>query len=308
MSKKSEKSGKSRHTKPDKYRSFRLQKGIRHPVRLPGVRSITAEAARTLWRYRGLFLGITLIYGLLNLVLAQGLAGGADVSSLKESLGKVFSGHLGFLPTSLGVFVLMLGSAGNTTNQTAGTYQSILVIIASLAVIWTLRQVLSGSLPRIRDAYYQGMYPLVPFILVLAVVGLQLMPMVLGSTLYVTVVNSGIAVYAVEKILWALLFVVLALLSLYMLTSSLFALYIVTLPDMTPMKALRSARELVRYRRWTVLRKILWLPVVLMAAALLIMLPVIILVPPLAKWLFFLLTMAVLTAAHTYMYTLYREL
>lgn len=275
---------------------------------MPGVRNLTVQSARTLWQYRGLFLGITLIYGLLNLVLAQGLAGAADVSSLKESLGEVFSGHLGFVPTSLGVFVLMLGSAGNTTSQVAGTYQLFLAIVASLAVVWALRQVSSGSLPRIRDAYYRGMYPLVPFLLVLTVVGLQLLPMILGSTLYVTAINNGIAVFAVEKILWALLFGVLALLSLYMLTSSLFALYIATLPDMTPMKALRSARELVRYRRWTVLRKILWLPVVLMVAALVVMLPVIILVPLLAKWVFFLLTMAALTAGHTYMYTLYREL
>jgi hypothetical protein len=152
------------------------------------------------------------------------------------------------------------------------------------------------------------MYPLVPFMLVLTVVGLQLVPMLIGSTLYVTVINGGIAVYAAEKILWGLLFIVLALLSLYMLASSLFALYIVTLPDMTPMKALRSARELVRYRRWTVLRKMLALPLILLLVAFVIMLPIIILAAPLARWVFFLLTMTALTAAHAYMYTLYREL
>ncbi len=54
-----------------------------------------------------------------------------------------------------------------------------------------------------------------------------------------------------------MIFFLLAMLTLIYVKSSLFALYIVTLPDMTPMKALRSARELARYRRWTVLRKIL---------------------------------------------------
>jgi hypothetical protein len=122
------------------------------------------------------------------------------------------------------------------------------------------------------------------------------------------VINNGIAIYAVEKILWALLFAGLALLTLYMLSSSVFALYIVTLPDMTPMKALRSARELVRYRRWTVLRKIICLPIILLLVALVIMLPVIILLTPLARWVFFILTMAALLAIHAYMYTLYREL
>ena len=38
------------------------------------------------------------------------------------------------------------------------------------------------------------------------------------------------------------------------------------------------------------------------------MVPIIIVLTPLAKWIFFLLTIASLTAIHAYMYTLYREL
>ena len=152
------------------------------------------------------------------------------------------------------------------------------------------------------------MYPLIPFILVILVMGLQLIPLIIGSTLYSTVVNNGIAVYAAEKVVWALLFAMLGLLSLYMLTSSVFALYIVTLPDMTPTKALRSARELVRYRRWTVLRKLLGMPVMLLLAALIVMLPIITLAAPAARWVFFILTMCGLAAVHAYVYTLYREL
>jgi hypothetical protein len=77
---------------------------------------------------------------------------------------------------------------------------------------------------------------------------------------------------------------------------------------MTPMKALRSARELVRYRRWTVLRKVLWLPFVLLLAAALIMVPIIIWLTALAQWIFFLLTMFAVAAVHAYLYGLYREL
>jgi hypothetical protein len=168
--------------------------------------------------------------------------------------------------------------------------------------------VLAGSKARVRDTYYRGMYPLVPFILVLMVIALQLVPLLVGSTVYSLVINNGIAVLFIEKLLWALLYALLALLSLYMISSSLFALYIVTLPDMTPLKALRSARELVRYRRWTVLRKVLCLPLILLVAAAIIMLPIIVWLTPLAKWIFFLLTMSSLVAVHAYMYTLYREL
>jgi hypothetical protein len=230
------------------------------------------------------------------------------VTGLKHTLNQAFTGNLGSLASGVSVFVVLVGSAGNGSSQTAGAYQLFLGLITSLAVIWALRQVLAGSLVRIRDAYYQGMYPLIPFILVLLVIGLQLLPLLIGSTLYSLVVTNGIAVYPIERIIWALLFALLALLSLYMISSSLFALYIVTLPDMTPMKALRSARELVRNRRWTVLRKLLCLPIVLLIVAAIIMVPIIIWLTPLAQWVFFLLTMFALVAANTYVYMLYREL
>jgi hypothetical protein len=299
---------KPRRVKLGKYKSLRLQKRITHPVKLASVWQLTKRASLTLWQYKRLFIGITLMYGFLNLVLAQGVSGGTDISTLKHSFNQVFTGHFGFLVSGLSIFALLVGSAGNTTNQTAGAYQVFLALIASLAIIWALRQVLSGARPRMRDAYYRGTYPLVPFLLVLIVIGLQLIPLVVGSTLYALVINNGIAVYAVEKVVWALLFGALALLTLYMLSSSLFALYIVTLPDMTPIKALRSARQLVRYRRWTVLRKILCLPIILLFIAAVIMLPIIILLTPLAQWIFFVLTMFGLLGAHAYMYTLYREL
>ena len=241
-------------------------------------------------------------------MLVQGIAGTNDLTSLKDSLDQIFKGHLGSVGSSLSIFTILLGSAGSATNSTGSTYQFILALIGSLAMIWALRQVLAGNKIRIRDPYYRGIYPLVPFLLVLIVIGLQLIPLLIGSTLYSLVINNGIAVYAIEKFLWALLYGLLALLSLYMLSSSLFALYIVTLPDMTPMKALRSARELVRYRRWTVLRKVFAMPVVLLIMAAIIMLPVIIFATAIAQWTFFILTMAALLAVHSYMYTLYREL
>lgn len=280
---------------------------LNHSRKLASVWRLTGQTAQLFWRYKKAFIGITLIYGLLNLVLAQGL-GGTDVSSLKTQLGDVFTGNFGVVSSSLVIFGSLVGSAGNSSNPTAGAYQLFLALIASLAVIWALRQTVAGVKFRTRDAFYRGMYPLVPFVLVFLVVCIQLLPMAIGSTVYNLVVSQGIAVSALEKIVWGMVFASLSLATLYMISSSLFALYIVTLPDMTPMKALRSARELVRGRRWTVLRKILYLPVILMVAAVLIMLPFIALLTVLAAYVFFILTMFGLVAVHGYMYSLYREL
>jgi hypothetical protein len=296
-----------RRLKLPKYKlSFKNR--VKHPVKLPSAWQLARQSALTLRQYQKLFIGITLIYGLLDIILAQSLSGATDVSSLRQTLGQVSKGHVDVIASGLKGFGSLIGSAATNSDPTAGTYQLFLGLVVSLALIWALRQVLTGKVPRIRDAYYRGMTPLIPFILVLLTVGLQLMPLLIGSVLYGLVMNNGIAIYFVEKLVWLLIFVVLAIISLYLVSSSLFALYIVTLPDMTPMKALRSARELVRHRRWTVLRKILCLPIMLLVIAAIIMVPIIVWLTPLSKWVFFLLSISALTVVHTYMYTLYREL
>lgn len=305
---KNPKNSRPRKVKQAQYKSLRLQKRIKHPVKLPNVIKLTKMTVRTLWQHKLLLLGITLIYGLLNLILVQGFAGSTDVSELKAALDEIFIGNWAEIASSLSIFAVLVSSAGSSGQGASSGYQIFLALLGSLAIIWALRQVLAGSRPQIREAYYRGIYPLVPFILVLVVIGLQLIPLLVGSTLYSLVINNGVAIYFIEKLVWALLYGLLALLSLYMISSSLFALYIVTLPDMTPLQALRSARELVRHRRLTVLRKLLFLPLLLLVVGAVIMLPIIVWLTPLAQWIFFLLTMLSLLAIHGYMYTLYREL
>jgi phosphatidylglycerophosphate synthase len=77
---------------------------------------------------------------------------------------------------------------------------------------------------------------------------------------------------------------------------------------MTPMKALRSARELVMHRRWEVLRKLIFLPIALIIIATIIMIPLLLIATPVAVWIFFIMTVAGLVVIHSYVYALYREL
>jgi hypothetical protein len=296
-----------RHLKPG-IAKFLPHKPIRHPVKLPNVWQLTQTTARTIWSNKVLFLGVAAIYGFLNLILVQGLTTSANATTLKATFEQLSHGHFSAISSSFGAFAILLGSTSSTSGPTSGPYQFLVGLTTSLAIIWALRQIVAGKRVRIRDTYYRGMYPLVPFILVLLVICVQLIPFIIGAKLYVTVITSGVAAHFIEKALWLLLFVVLALWSLYMISASLFALYIVTLPDMTPLKALRSARGLVRHRRWIVLTKVLYLPLVLLILIALIMLPVILVIAPLSLPVFFVLSLIALVIVHAYMYTLYREL
>lgn len=297
-----------RKLKASAYKSFRLQKRVKtDQATLPGSFKILKGSLGVLRRNWKVFGGIVLIYGLLNILLVQSFNGG-DLDNTKTMLDGLNTGQLGQIASALALFVYMAGASGNTTSDVAGAYQLALSVTVSLAIIWTLRQAYAQKKVRIRDSFYRGMYPLVPFLLVLLVVTIQLAPIIIGGFLYNLVRTNGIAVGGAEVILWGFLFFLLALLTLYMLCSSLLALYIVCLQDMQPMAALRAARDLVRYRRWTIMRRIIFLPVFLLVGAIVLIIPAIFLATPVAGVLFFLLSMAGLPIIHSYMYRLYREL
>ncbi len=296
-------SRKKRTLKQQTYKSFRLSKPIKYTGRdLPSSWKLLKHSTKTLWKYKKVLGGVLLVYGIVQLILAQSLAG--NFSELKNIVDEVF----GSIAGGVVVFTYLLGTIGQANSAEASVYQSILFVIGSLAFIWALRQLLADKTIRIRDAYYRGMHPLIPFILVLLVIGLQTIPALIGAWLYSVVISNGIAVSIVEQLFWLIVCFIIALLSIYMICSSVFALYIVTLPDMTPMKALRSARELVRYRRWTIVRKIIVFVIVAVMSFAMVMLPIIWVVPVAAPVVFYLLSVLLLGMGHTYIYTIYREL
>jgi hypothetical protein len=298
-----------RQLRPPRKRAYLMLKRLRHPVKIQSSWKITKRTmslVRDNWKLIG---GIVLVYGVIDIILVRGITGGADVRELKQEFNQLFHGTLGHVATGFSIFALLVTSSTSASASTSSSaYESFLILAVSLALIWAYRQVLAGKKVRIRDSFYRGMYPIIPFILVLGVVALELLPLVGGGWLYSIVLENGIAVNGPEQLLCFLIFVAFVMLSIYMVCSSVFALYIVTLPDMTPLKALRTARQLVRYRRWSVMRKFLFLPFILLLLSSLFMFPFILFLAVAAQWIFFGLTMFMLAAAHGYMYTLYREL
>lgn len=272
------------------------------PVRLPSVWVLSRSVWRMLAGAPRLFIGITVIYVLLSLLLVGGVTAGLDTQTMKDAI----NAQEGKLAGSLGVFAVLLSSANG--GRAAGGYQLIIMVICSLATLWVLRHVIAGSgAVRIRDAFYQGMYPLVPVILVLLVIAVQLVPLLIGLSLITTVLVGGM-IHLIEKVLLFVLGVALSWLSLYLLTASVFALYIVALPDMTPRRALRSASQLARGRRWVLVRKLLFLPIVLIVIYGLIVVPILLTITAAAPWVLYILLLLTLPVVHTYLYTLYREL
>jgi len=93
-----------------------------------------------------------------------------------------------------------------------------------------------------------------------------------------------------------------------MISSSLIALLVVTLPEMTPRIALKKAKELVEFRRFSVLRKVLALFIFLLLLFVGIVFPLIFVSAVLAQIIFFVLTILAVPFAVAYLFVLYREL
>lgn len=290
------------------YKSFRLSKRLKHPgAKLPGSFSLTKRAFVHVWRYKKLFAIIALVYLVLNLLLVRGFLFTADIGEIKSAIAELFTGSAGQIAGSLTVLGLLIGSL-SPASEVAALYQSILVLLFSMFIIWTLRQTYAGELPRARDVFYKSTYPLVQFVIVVFVISLQLLPLLLANFIYTAAIASGLTTSLTEVFAVSAVAFLLVLWSLYMVTVSLFAVYIVTLPDMTPLKALRSAKGLVHHRRWTVMRKVLFLPLALSVISFAVMIPVILIASVAAEVIFIAGSAFVLPLVHSYIYALYREL
>lgn len=297
----------SRVKKQRSYKSFRLAKKIKHGSnkKLPGIVRLISLSLEPIRKNKKLFLGFIFLQFILSIIFVVGVDSIFNFLTVKNELEEGFGGAEGHYAQSFALmgYVIGLGAEG-----TGSSFQLFITLIFSLAIIWSIRQVLAGEYIRLKQAFYEGMYPFIPFLAVLLVIGLQLLPLTIGNFLLTAVISGGIAVTFAEQFIWWVLFVFLALLSLYMVLSSIFALYIVTLPGMTPIKALRSARDLVLHRRISVGLRLLGLPAVGILAYIAVLLPLILVLPILVVPIFALLGSFGLFFVHSYIYNLYREL
>lgn len=275
--------------------------------KLPHAYQIAFRSLRIMWSNRLLLGGIAAIYGVLYLAFGQALTS-LSGANLSGAFTRAFNGHPGSLFSGFNLFVLLIGSGGSNASSSANAYRTFLFLAVSLAVIYVLRTVMSGGTTKFRDAFYKGMYPLIPFILVIVWLAVEFIPLVVAGFLYSLSQNAGVAVNLFDNIILDIVFLLIASVSFYFVTSGVFAAYIVTLPDMTPMKAIRSARTIVKKRRLVVFAKLAFLPAFVLVIGAILMVPFILLMKPVISIVFIILSLIFFEFMHTYLYSLYREL
>jgi len=262
---------------------------------------------RKYWKPLG---GILLVYLILNTVFASGISNlSAAVGDIKFNLEASDSENLNPLGTALNGFGNLVASGGTSGSSTGSALQTVIIILASLVIIWALRQLAAGKKIKVKQAYYSSMTPLVPFLLVLLVLFIQLLPVLFGIPIINAILSAAFpSGGGLATILFTLSSASLLGWSLYMISSSLFSIYIVTLPDMHPRRALKSAKNLAKFRRWAIMRRLIFLPIFILVVMAILVIPLILWATFLVVPVFYILSVFSLLFAHVYLYTFYREL
>lgn len=307
------------------HRSFRRsrRRDYVRPLRLPGYWSFTNQVRRELWAHKKLFLLLVLVYAAASALLV-GLGSQTTYEQLSQVLkstsGDIFQGNYG----KIGEASLLLTTAVSTGLNASLTdvqkvYSSFVVLMTWLTTVWLLRAIIAGRKPRLRDGIYNAGAPIIPTLLLALILILQVLPLALAAVAVIVASPTGILDTGLIAMLFWVVVGLLALLSIYFMTATLLALVVITLPGMYPLRAIRTAGDLVIGRRLRILLRLLWLGLTVILGWSFIMIPVVLLdawlksLLPAIQWLpivpVMILVMSSLTVvwAASYVYLLYRK-
>lgn len=169
--------------------------------------------------------------------------------------------------------------ASSSTSGDSGSdiLKAILFCLAWLVVLWLTRHFVAKKHTTIREALYKSGSALTPTILVIFIIIVQLIPLALAMLFSSSVFGNGFLEGPAEKSIFGVVALLLAVLSVYLLSGSFMALPIVSLPGMYPIKALVNAKRLVSGRRARVVMKLLGFVVGAIMLWLLLFVPVMLL-------------------------------
>lgn len=309
------------------HRSFRLtrRRDYARPLQLPGYLAFTARVWRALWHHKRTFMYLIATLTVVT-VLLSGVASQAVYTQLSDTLretsSNIFTGGWGELgKAGLLLITGVSGSFGNQPTDAQQIYGALILLFTWLTTVWLLRAQAAGGLPKARDALYNAGAPVASTLVLFLLLTVQLLPMALAYVGYNAATTAGLLESSgLLSMLFFILAGLLTLLSLYLVTSTLFALVVVTLPGMYPWQALRTAGDLVTGRRFRILLRLSWMILLIVAAWLLVMVPLILVTTwlqtsiPQTDWIPIvpaaLVVMSTTTTvfASTYVYILYREI
>ncbi len=267
------------------HRSFRLtrRRDYARSLQLPGYWALTVTIWRLLKKHWRTFACLVALYAVLSMLLTTVLSQDTYLQ-VKEVVDEANEdGFLGTVLPVMTIFFSVLGSqvTGGGVTVSAGSQQQIIAVLiglyAWLTAVWLLRAMMTGKRPKLRDGLYSSGAPVIALGVLAVILLVQLLPAAIALIVYGAADGSGLLDQTAALMLAGGATGLVAVLSLYWITSTIIAMVIVTLPGMYPMKALRLAGDIAVGRRIRILLRLTWLVVLLLLAWAVVLIPTIVL-------------------------------
>jgi hypothetical protein len=292
--------------KKRKYHSFKLEKKLQPDYRdIPNSWQLTKDSFKFYLNNYSTFLGIIFIQAILYVALVHGPTS-FNLKEAQDTIKAFFGGN----GTSASSTFALLGSVvgAQTQRDGAAIYNFLIYLVISLADIWVIRSLMAKKAFKIRDAFYSGMTPVIPVLVTLVVMTVQLLPFTITSYIYTVGRTNGVFISGIEDLSFFLLALASGLLSFYLITPSALSLYAVTLPNMYPLRTITLTKQIVKFRRFVIFRRVVALPLIVAFIFFSILLLLIRFYPQSGIWFVQVFPVFILPLVHIYLFKLYRSL
>lgn len=264
------------------HKSFRrtYREDYRRETKTPGIMYHIFASFKILFKNWRLFLPFLIIVVVLNVVLV-GVMSEANYVKHQEVLSEVSlqlaGGDIGSVAKAglLLASTVATGGLSGEASESAMVFGVLIFLIIWLTTIFLLRHKLAGNKVKLRDGLYNAMTPLVSTFLVFLVAIIQCIPLFLLLIVYSAAIQTDFLTTPFYALLFFIFAVLMLLLSGYLLSSSIMALVAVSAPGLYPLRALRTASELMMGRRVRFILRLVALIIALVIIWIVIMLPLI---------------------------------
>ena len=266
------------------HRSFKRSyyEDYQRKTELPSLTSQANAAFKMFFKFWKIFLPLLLIFVGLYIFLIGAMSENtlADVKANVEQTNKdVADGKIGTVGKAGLTLLGIISTGGLTTMNDA----QIVIAVLLFAIIWLVtiylaRHLLAGHQEiKMRDGFYSALSPLVSTLVVGLIIFLEAIPIMLTIIVFQVALTTEFLSTPFYALLFFMFAALMITLSLYLLSSSFFAIIVVSAPGLYPLTAVRMAKNLIMGRRLRFLIRVFYLVIIVALLYLLLLIPAIIL-------------------------------
>ena len=266
------------------HRSFKRSyyEDYQRKTELPSLTSQASAAFKMFFKFWKIFLPLLLIFVGLYIFLIGAMSENtlADVkANVEQPNTDVADGKIGTVGKAGLTLLGIISTGGLTTMNDAQIVIAVLLFtIIWLVAIYLARHLLAGHQEiKMRDGFYSALSPLVSTLVVGLIIFLEAVPIMLTIIVFQVALTTEFLSTPFYALLFFMFAALMITLSLYLLSSSFFAIIVVSAPGLYPLTAVRMAKNLIMGRRLRFLIRVFYLVIIVALLYLLLLMPAIIL-------------------------------